>query len=229
VFVIDSEKRSAFSVDLGRYFGSFHAAAHYLLVAQRERVSPTIIQMATIINLYLIPRGTSGSLSSGVRQVTEALIRARVVRPPVVVGPALLSTGRLVQPQEACGWADPEFEQISRKYSHLPTDLAEFGRTGDPEILAFGGLDEAHPAIRGDFVNYQGYECALGAYAVPRGFRLVLTSGDDDEAVFDRTVFAWIQLQGKAAPWPGIYHGSHLDRLIRTCWADIDVVESDWL
>ncbi len=186
--------------------------------------------MSTIINLYVIPRGTSGSLSGGVRQVAEALIRARVVAPPVVVGPALLSTGDLVQPQAAAGrWGGAEFERISRTYSHLPADLVEFGRTGDPEIVAFGGLDEANPAIREDFDHYQGYECSLGVYAVPRGFRLVLTSGLDNEPVFDRTVFGWVQLQGKAAPWSGIYHGSHLDRVIRTCWPDIDVVESDWL
>jgi hypothetical protein len=43
---------------------------------------------------------------------------------------------------------------------------------------------------------------------------------------FDATIFEWLRLQGKAAPWLDIYRGSCVDRAIRTVWPEVDVVET---
>jgi hypothetical protein len=158
----------------------------------------------------------------------------------------------LVQPQEAddphrlldLGASltadDVDFVRRSRRYVELPPTFADFDRMDGPQIAAFTGLDETNPAIRRDFRHYTGPECSVGIYIAPKGTRLLLTGEKitwdrDDEpviesyVVFDATIFEWLHLQGKAAPWLDIYRGSCVDQAIRTVWPEVDVVENDWL
>ena len=209
--------------------------------------------MGTIINLYVIPRHQDPS-NLRAAQVAEALVSERLVAPPVVIGPALGAHGHqdwLVQPQQAdepyrlidLGGSvmadDAEFVRHSRRYVELPRTLADFGRTDGPQFAAFTRLDETNPAIRSDFSHYTGPECSVGIYIAPKGTRLLLTGEkitwdrDDEPMVesyvaFDATIFEWLHLQGKAAPWLDIYRGSCVDRAIRTVWPEVDVVENDW-
>lgn len=210
--------------------------------------------MGTIINLYVIPRHRDPS-NLRAAQVAEALVSEHLVAPPVVIGPALGAHGWhqdwLVQPQEA---DDPyrlidvgasvtaeeaDFVRRSRRYVELPPTFPGFGRMDGPQIAAFTGLDESNPAIRSDFSHYTGPECSVGIYIAPKGIRLLLegekiTWDHDDEPIvesyvaFDATIFEWLHLQGKAAPWLDIYRGSCIDRAIRTVWPEVDVVENDW-
>src|SRR5215470_15270007 len=94
-------------------------------------------------------------------------------------------------------------------------------------------------APRSDFSHYTGPECSVGIYMAPRGTRLLLTgekiTWDRDDkpmlesyVAFDATIFEWLHLEGKAAPWLDIYRGSCVDRAIRTVWPEVDVVENDW-
>lgn len=211
--------------------------------------------MGIVINLYVIPRHQDPS-NLRAAQVAEALVSEHLVAPPVVIGPALRAHGRqdwLVQPQQAydpyrhidlkhrLGASvtadDADFVRRSRRYVELPPTFADFGRTDEPQIAAFTRLDETNPAIRSDFSHYTGPECSVGIYIAPKGTRLLLTDEKitwdrDDKPVvesyvaFDATIFEWLHLQGKAAPWLDIYRGSCVDRAIRTVWPEVDVVEN---
>jgi len=209
--------------------------------------------MGTIINLYVIPRHQDPS-NLRAAQVAEALVSEHLVAPPVVIGPALGAHGHqdwLVQPQQAddpyrlidLGASvmadDADFVRRSRRYVELPPTFADFGCTDGPQIAAFARLDGTNPAIRSDFSHYTGPECSVGIYVAPKGTRLLLTGEKitwdrDNEPVvesyvaFDATIFEWLHLQGKAAPWLDIYRGSCVDRAIRTVWPEVDVVENDW-
>jgi len=133
----------------------------------------------------------------------------------------------LVQPQLAdAPYAHADYTLLCRRYVELPKTFAGFG-SNEPQIAAFTGLDETNPAVRNDFSHYTGFECSVGIYVFPRGFRLLLVSEFRDDPLFDDTVFQWIHLQGKCAPWLDIYHGSCFDRAIRTVWPEVDVVEND--
>jgi hypothetical protein len=198
--------------------------------------------MGTIINLYVIPRHQDPS-NLRAAQVAEAVVSEHLVAPPVVIGPALGAHGHqdwLVQPQAAdhpyclidlgasLSADHADFVRRSRRYVELPRTFADFGRTDGPQIAAFTRLDETNPAIRSDFSHYTGPECSVGIYIARRGFRLLLEPPFDGDPVFDRTVFEWMHLQGKCAPWLDIYRGSCFDRAIRTVWPEVDVVENDW-
>jgi hypothetical protein len=209
--------------------------------------------MGTIINLYVIPRHQDPS-NLRAAQVAEALVSEHLVAPPVVIGPALRAHGHqdwLVQPQQAddpyrlidLGASvmadDADFVRRARRYVELPPTFADFGCMDGPQIAAFTRLDETNPAIRSDFSHYTGPECSVGIYIAPKGTRLLLTGEKitwdrDNEPVvesyvaFDATIFEWLHLQGKAAPWLDIYRGSCVDRAIRTVWPEVDVVENDW-
>ena len=210
--------------------------------------------MGIVINLYVIPRHQDPS-NLRAAQVAEALVSEHLVAPPLVIGPALGAHGRqdwFVQPQLADGpfrlidlgasvtADDADFVRRSRRYVELPQTFTDFGRTDEPQIAAFTRLDETNPAIRGDFSHYTGPECSVGIYIAPKGTRLLLTDEKitwdrDDKPVvesyvaFDATIFEWLRLQGKAAPWLDIYRGSCVDQAIRTVWPEVDVVENDWL
>jgi hypothetical protein len=209
--------------------------------------------MGTIINLYVIPRHQDPS-NLRAAQVAEALVSEHLVAPPVVIGPALGAHGHqdwLVQPQGAddphrlidLGASvtadDADWVRRSRRYVELPPTFADFGRMDGPQIAAFTRLDVTNPAVRSDFSHYTGPECSVGIYIAPKGTRLLLTGEKitwdrDDKPVvesyvaFDATIFEWLHLQGKAAPWLDIYRGSCVDRAIRTIWPEVDVVENDW-
>jgi hypothetical protein len=209
--------------------------------------------MGTIINLYVIPRHQDPS-NLRAAQVAEALVSERLVAPPVVIGPALGARDHqdwLVQPQApddlyrlidlgaSVTAHDADFVRRSRRYVELPPTFADFGRIDGPQIAAFTRLDATNPAIRSDFSHYTGPECSVGIYIAPKGTRLLLTGEKitwdrDDEplvesyVVFDATIFEWLHLQGKAAPWLDIYRGSCIHRAIRTVWPEVDVVENDW-
>src|SRR5215471_2807648 len=188
--------------------------------------------MGTIINLYVIPRHQDPS-NLRAAQVAEALVSEHLVAPPVVIGPALGAHGRqdwLVQPQQAydpyrlsdlehrLGASvtadDADFVRRSRRYVELPPTFADFGRTDEPQIVAFTRLDETNPAIRSDFSNYTGVECSVGIYVARQGFRLLLEDAIFLEVppVYDGTVFEWMHIQGKCAPWLDQYRGSCVDR-----------------
>jgi hypothetical protein len=211
--------------------------------------------MGRVINLYVIPRHQVPS-NLRAAQVAEALVSEHLVAPPVVIGPALGAHGhRLVQPQSADDpfrlidlarkshkmasvmTDDADFVRRSRRYVELPPSFADFGGTDEPQIAAFTRLDETNPAIRSDFSHYTGPECSVGIYVAPKGTRLLLTDEKitwdrDDKPVvesyvaFDATIFEWLHLQGKAAPWLDIYRGSCVDRAIRIVWPQVDVVEN---
>jgi hypothetical protein len=188
--------------------------------------------MGTIINLYVIPRKQNPN-DLRAAQVAEIIVSEHLVAPPVVIGPAFMKDEfmeheRLVQPQ-LVGFphVGANYALLSRQYVEMPETYADFGRANEQQIVAFSQLDETNPAVRNDFSHYAGRECSVGIYTVPRGFRLLLVS-DCDDPLFEGTIFEWIHLQGKAAPWLDIYHGSCLDRAIRTVWPEVDVVECDW-
>jgi hypothetical protein len=200
--------------------------------------------MGTIINLYVIPRHQDPS-NLHAPQVAEAVVREHLVAPPVVIGPALGAHGHqdwLMHPQPAhypyclidLGASamadDADFVRRSRRYVELPRTFADFGRTDEPQIAAFIGLDQTNPAIRSDFSNYTGVECSVGIYVARRGFRLLLEDAIflDAPPVYDATVFEWMHIQGKCAPWLDVYHGSCFDRAVRTVWPEVDLVENDW-
>src|SRR5215470_15596763 len=208
--------------------------------------------MGTIINLFVIPRHQDPS-NLHAAQVAEVVVSERLVAPPLIIGPALehLHHDWVLQPQRA---NDPywlmdlgapitaehaDFVRRSRRYVELPRTFADFGRTNEPQIAAFTRLDVTNPAIRSDFSHYTGPECSVGIYIAPKGTRLLLTGEKvtwdrDDKPVvesyvaFDATIFEWLHLQGKAAPWLDIYRESCVDRAIRTVWPEVDVVENDW-
>jgi hypothetical protein len=194
--------------------------------------------MGTIISLYVIPRKQNPN-DLRAAQVAEMIVGQRFVAPPVVIGPAFMEHERLVEPQSAGLLMQPQFADVpyvgadyarlSRRYVEVPETFADFGRASEPQIVAFSRLDETSPAVRNDFNHYAGRECSVGIYRVPRGFRLLLVSEFCDDPLFDGTIFEWLHLQGKAAPWLDIYHGSGLDRAVRTVWPEVDVVEHDWL
>ena len=185
--------------------------------------------MGTIINLYVIPRKQDPN-DLHAAQAAEVMVSERLVAPPLVIGPAFTVHDRLVQPQLAdARYAGADYARLSRRYAELPPTFAGFGRANEPQIAAFTRLDETNPAVRNDFSHYTGSECSVGIYIVPRGFRLLLTSEFCDDPLFEGTVFQWIHLQGKCAPWLDIYHGSCFDRAVRTVWPDVDVVENDWV
>jgi hypothetical protein len=194
--------------------------------------------MGTIINLYVIPRMQNPN-DLRAAQVAEIIVSTHLVAPPVVIGPAFMAHERLVQPQEAELLMRPQFADDrhlginyalgARRYAEMPEAFADFGRANEPQIVAFGRLDQTNPAVRNDFSHYAGRECSVGIYTVPRGFRLLLVSEFCDDPLFEGTIFEWIHLQGKAAPWLDIYHGSCLDRAVRTAWPEVDIVENDWL
>jgi hypothetical protein len=192
--------------------------------------------MGTIINLYVIPRKQNPN-DLRAAQVAEIIVSEHLVAPPVVIGPAFMEHERLVQPQLAGLLMRPQFADdpyvganhalLSRRYVEMPETFADFGRAKEPQIVAFSRLDETNPAVRNDFSHYAGWECSVGIYTVPRGFRLLLVSEFCDDPLFEGTIFEWIHLQGKSAPWLDIYHGSCLDRAVRTVWPEVDVVEND--
>ena len=198
--------------------------------------------MGTIINLYVIPRHQDPS-NLHAAQVAEAVVGERLVAPPVIIGPALEHRHHdwVLQPQRA---NDPywlmdlgapitaehaDFVRRSRRYLELPRTFADFGRTDEPQIAAFTRLDETNPAIRSDFSNYTGVECSVGIYVARRGFRLLLEDAIFLEVppVYDGTVFEWMHIQGKCAPWLDQYRGSCVDRAVRTVWPEVDVIEND--
>src|SRR5262249_51003839 len=180
----------------------------------------------TIINLYLIPR-RQGPNDLRAAQVAATLVSERLVAPPCVIGPALTAHDRLIQPQEATGFPNAEFLQVSRRYFELPQTFSNLSRGSKPQIVAFSSLDERTPAIRADFKHYMGLECSVGLYVAPKGTRLSLKDAIEGYAVLDVTIFEWLHLQGKAAPWIDIFSGSCLDRAIKPAWPSIDVVEND--
>ena len=194
--------------------------------------------MGTVINLCVIPRKQNPN-DLHAAQVAEIIVSKRLVAPPVVIGPAFMEHERLVEPQLAGLLMQPQFADypyvganyalLSRRYVEMPETYADFGRANEPQIVAFSRLDETNPAVRNDFSHYAGWECSVGIYTVPRGFRLLLVSEFCDDPLFKGTIFEWIHLQGKSAPWLDIYHGSCLDRAVRTVWPEVDVVECDWL
>jgi len=194
--------------------------------------------MGTIINLYVIPRKQNPN-DLHTAQVAEIIVSEHLVAPPVVIGPAFMEHERLVEPQLAGLLMQPQFGDdpyvganyalLSRRYVEMPETYADFGRANEPQIVAFSRLDETNPAVRNDFSHYAGRECSVGIYTVPRGFRLLLVSEFCDDPLFEGTIFEWIHLQGKSAPWLDIYHGSCLDRAVRTVWPEVDVVECDSL
>ena len=192
--------------------------------------------MGTVINLCVIPRKQNPN-DLHAAQVAEIIVSEHLVAPPVVIGPAFMEHERLVEPQLAGLLMQPQFADypyvganyalLSRPYVEVPETFADFGRANEPQIVAFGRLDETNPAVRNDFSHYAGWECSVGIYTVPRGFRLLLVSEFCDDPLFKGTIFEWIHLQGKSAPWLDIYHGSCLDRAVRTVWPEVDVVEND--
>jgi hypothetical protein len=194
-------------------------------------------QMGTIINLYVIPRKQNSNNLHGA-QVAEIIVNEHLVAPPVVIGPAFTDHERLVEPQLAELLMQSQFDDpyvganytlLPRRYVEMPETFADFGRTNEPQIAAFSRLDATNPAIRNDFSHYTGWECSVGIYIVPRGFRLLLVSEFCRDPLFDGTIFEWIHLQGKSAPWLDIYHWSCIDRAVRTVWHEVDVVERDAL
>jgi hypothetical protein len=185
--------------------------------------------MGTIINLYVIPRKQNPN-DLRAAQVAEIIVSEHLVAPPVVIGPAFMEHERLVEPQFADDpYVGANYALLSRRYVEMPETYADFSWANEPQIVAFSRLDETNPAVRNDFSHYAGRECSVGIYTVPRGFRLLLVSEFCDDPLFEGTIFEWIHLQGKAAPWLDIYHGSCLDRAVRTVWPEVDVVECDWL
>ena len=116
---------------------------------------------------------------------------------------------------------DPNFDNVNGRWGNWATILVQGKYVSAP--------DQTNPAVRNDFSHYAGRECSVGIYTVPRGFRLLLVSEFCDDPLFEGTIFEWIHLQGKAAPWLDIYHGSCLDRAVRTAWPEVDIVENDWL
>ncbi len=183
--------------------------------------------MGTIINLYVIPRMRQPN-DLHAAQVAEIIVSEHLVASPVVIGPAFTAHDhRLVEPRLAqAQYAPADYTLLSRQYNVLPKTFADFGRANEPQIAAFARLDETNLAIRNDFSHYTGFECSVGIYVFPRGFRLLLVSEYHDAPLFDGTVFQWVHLQGKCAPWLDIYHGSCFDRAIRTVWPEVDVVEN---
>src|SRR6266436_1538396 len=139
--------------------------------------------MGTIINLYVIPRKQNPN-DLHAAQVAEIIVSEHLVAPPVVIGPAFVAHERLVQPQLAellmqTQFADDpdvgtKYALLSQRHVELPEAFVDFGRANEPQIVAFSRLDETNPAVRNDFSHYAGWECSVGIYTVPKGFRLLL-------------------------------------------------------
>src|SRR5262249_5560386 len=191
----------------------------------RRRATDILGTMGTIINLYVIPRQQDPN-NLQAAQAAETIVSEHLVAPPLVIGPALMAHDRLLSPQRAY---DPywlrdlgasitaehaDFIRRSQRFVELPRTFTDFGRTDEPQIAAFTRLDETNPAIRSDFSHYTGVECSVGLYVARRGFRLLLEDPNfndvpsDVPPVYDGTLFQWMHLQGKAAPWLAQYLGS---------------------
>jgi hypothetical protein len=194
--------------------------------------------MGVIVNIYVIPRRQDPA-DLRAPQVAARLVRERLVSPPCVVGPAFeASRDWPVSPQSATApyltWSD-DYRLRSQLYTELPQAFPHVGRSGEAQIIAFTRLDTTNPAICEDFPNYSGPECALGLYVAPRGARLELVTEDvvedrlEPRTVFDATLFEWLHLQGKAAPWLDVYRASRLHRAVTAVWPDVEVIENDWL
>ncbi len=193
--------------------------------------------MGVICNLFLIPSNSVDNPPRPAHEIAAAMVTARMLRGPVMVGPTFRQDGRLVEPQAACGgWAGDAFAQTATRFEAPEDAIASLPSSAGSMIIAFTALDETHPSIAKDFDMYEGYECSIAAYSVAEGYRLRLTGEPDPdrnetegETIFDGMLFEWIHIQGKAAPYTSIYEGSDLAAMVDRLWPGHQVVEIAYL
>jgi hypothetical protein len=187
--------------------------------------------MGTIINLYVFPASTAAPSALG--PLVRRLVAESWIELPAVAGPPMREPP-LYGVQSPAALTLPGSNAI-RHVRNVPALDAELKRAEtEPVLLAFAALNPNHPDVRRDFDHYRGFECAVGFYAFPAGYRVKLVwedllGGGGSGTAFDRTVRCWCQLNGKAAIWESLFRGSALERLFQAVWPEHEVVENDWL
>jgi hypothetical protein len=111
-----------------------------------------------------------------------------------------------------------------RERGGLPRSLK--GRRENIVIL-FDSLNPANPDLQRDFpLAYQTwlFECAVGIYVVPEGYRLRAYCEGEEGPIFDRVAPEWLQIEGKAGVVIDDFTGSHLESVIRGVWPKFEAV-----
>jgi hypothetical protein len=197
--------------------------------------------MGVIINLYAIRRPRLGE-SRDAGALALRLLEERLVVPPLTLGPAF-SSGRLLNPGdvktdrllarlhreagEKAGDPHPSVRTLSTSWwKKLPTLVRE---SEEPCAVEFQSLNPKHHVLAREFgYSQEGPTCDVTIYSFPKPYRLTLTF-EGEKRLFDGAVQEWLHLSGKRAPWLSAYKGSPLDRAVRSCWPDVEVMEVDWM
>ncbi len=200
--------------------------------------------MGVITNIWVAPATPEGDADDAddAFDALAALLSAGYLAGPATVGPAFEPDGAAVEPQAAAeGWGRPAFAAAAKRFDDHAAAVAAFRGATAPALIAFAGLNAAHPDIRADFDHYEGYECAVGVYRAPEGYRLVLREEPSPEAfeaadgpldgpvLHDLRLTRWIHLQGKVAPWRDAVLASRFAAALRGAWPELQVVEYAYL